>query len=190
MITKNKNPKFSYMRRIAALFVLLATLGMIAFRSKNVKEEMVVQHVQMDTVPKADATKLLHAIERDEIDTTKMTFKLNGHEIFASSLAKIPSNTVAIIIRSDVSGTVYPKTNKKGPVMDIITTDKVSGPNHPGPGTPLYIIDGSEVTKKAVDALNPIEIDSVYIWKDARAIQKFGEKGISGAVIVKTKKNI
>jgi len=50
---------------------------------------------------------------------------------------------------------------------------------------PLIIIDGVESSQD----INPNSIDKIEVLKDASAIQKYGEKGKNGVIIVTTKKN-
>lgn len=54
------------------------------------------------------------------------------------------------------------------------------------PSTPLVIIDGKEGTIDDVDAS---QIKSILVLKDQEAIDKYGEKGANGVIIVTTKKS-
>ncbi|WP_299362700.1 M56 family metallopeptidase [Winogradskyella sp.] len=54
---------------------------------------------------------------------------------------------------------------------------------------PLYILDGKEVSKEQFTKLNKKRIKSVTVLKDESAIEKYGDKGKNGVVIVTTKKN-
>jgi len=61
---------------------------------------------------------------------------------------------------------------------------------------PLYVINGVEYTEKEMFGPNPTspyyplnkqEIESITIYQDDEAIERYGEKGKNGVVIVKTK---
>lgn len=54
------------------------------------------------------------------------------------------------------------------------------------PSSPLVIIDGKEGTMDDVDAS---QIKSILVLKDQEAIDKYGEKGANGVIIVTTKKS-
>ena len=54
---------------------------------------------------------------------------------------------------------------------------------------PLFIIDGKEVTKEKIRDLNPKQIESLTVLKDKSAIEKYGDKGKNGVIVIKTKKN-
>ena len=56
-----------------------------------------------------------------------------------------------------------------------------------GKGDPLLLIDGKECTSKDVKALNPADIESVNVYKDAASLSLFGEKGKNGVIEIKTK---
>ncbi|MDR1757294.1 MAG: TonB family protein [Culturomica sp.] len=52
----------------------------------------------------------------------------------------------------------------------------------------LIIIDGKESNEPALNKLLPETITSMTVLKDASALQKYGEKGKNGAVIIETQK--
>ena len=53
---------------------------------------------------------------------------------------------------------------------------------------PLFILDGKEVTKEKFEELKPDSIESINVLKGESAIEKYGDKGKDGVIIVKTKK--
>lgn len=53
---------------------------------------------------------------------------------------------------------------------------------------PLFVVDGKIVDQKKMDKLNPDKIESVTVLKGDSAIEKYGDKGKNGVVIIKTKK--
>lgn len=50
----------------------------------------------------------------------------------------------------------------------------------------LYVVDGTEV--ESIHNIEPNDIKSVSVFKDALAIEKYGEKGKNGVVIIELKK--
>jgi TonB-dependent SusC/RagA subfamily outer membrane receptor len=52
----------------------------------------------------------------------------------------------------------------------------------------IYILDGIETTKAAIDNLNPEMIQSMDVLKGNSAIALYGEKGRGGVIVIKTKK--
>lgn len=53
--------------------------------------------------------------------------------------------------------------------------------------TPLYIIDGVEVSNEELKKLDPSSIESMNVLKGEMAVEKYGEKGKNGVVLI-TKK--
>ncbi|KJD35628.1 hypothetical protein PW52_07705 [Tamlana sedimentorum] len=51
----------------------------------------------------------------------------------------------------------------------------------------LVIVDGKEIDSEKLIDLNPDEIKSVNVLKDATAIKEYGEKGKNGVIIIETK---
>jgi outer membrane receptor protein involved in Fe transport len=52
---------------------------------------------------------------------------------------------------------------------------------------PLFLVDGKESSSIAVRALKPESIEAVEVLKGKAAAERFGDRGRSGVVIVKTK---
>ncbi|WP_339916329.1 M56 family metallopeptidase [Yeosuana marina] len=54
--------------------------------------------------------------------------------------------------------------------------------------TPLYILDGKEITTDEMNDINPDKIDSISVLKGESATKKYGDKGKNGVVIITLKK--
>ncbi|MBL7738618.1 MAG: TonB-dependent receptor [Chitinophagaceae bacterium] len=53
--------------------------------------------------------------------------------------------------------------------------------------TPLFVVDGIPLTTGGIDYLNPNDIETIDVLKDASATAIFGSRGANGVVIVTTK---
>jgi len=180
MITKNKDPRFSYMRRIAALFVLLASLGMVAFRSKNTKEISNVKSTA-DTI--INPKKLFDSLECRNFDTMNAVYLLDKKQV---SVAEIKNLTVDKV--ESASSWIEMRNGKYTTIIDVTLVDpKRLGSISLDKANPIYYVDGKEVTEKDFKSVNPKDIQSVYVWKGEKAIDKFGEKGKYGVIDVVTK---
>ncbi|HEU4609951.1 MAG TPA: M56 family metallopeptidase [Chitinophagaceae bacterium] len=135
---------------------------------------------------------------------------LDGNALPAGTRAdrideKIKPDQIASIevIKGDAAIKVYGKAGENG-VINIQTRQAVNVQERAekavpaeeaadiikeGP-QPLYIIDGKEYDAEAFKALQtkPESIESIQVWKGAKALEKFGEKGRNGVVDVKLKK--
>ena len=53
--------------------------------------------------------------------------------------------------------------------------------------TPLYILNGKEISKEEMDAIKPDSIEKVEVLKGESATKKYGEKGENGVILITTK---
>lgn len=54
--------------------------------------------------------------------------------------------------------------------------------------TPLYILDGSEITSSTFQTLNPNDIESITVLKDASATAIYGSRAANGVIILTSKR--
>jgi TonB-linked SusC/RagA family outer membrane protein len=54
--------------------------------------------------------------------------------------------------------------------------------------TPLYILDGSEITSSTFQTLNPNDIENMTVLKDASATAVYGSRAANGVIILTSKK--
>ena len=59
-----------------------------------------------------------------------------------------------------------------------------------GSNAPLYIIDGVQVTSADFATLNPADIESYSILKDASATSIYGSRGANGVIVITTKRGV
>ena len=53
---------------------------------------------------------------------------------------------------------------------------------------PLYYVDDRKITKLEMEAIDPNTIESIFILKDKKAIEKYGKEGENGVIEIKIKK--
>jgi len=53
---------------------------------------------------------------------------------------------------------------------------------------PLIIVDGKEMKDGSIEDIAPDTIESINVFKGDKAVEKYGEKGKDGVIIIKTKK--
>ncbi|WP_299757530.1 M56 family metallopeptidase [uncultured Pontibacter sp.] len=80
--------------------------------------------------------------------------------------------------------------NASAGVTDTAVLGYVSGKEDflAAPSEAIYILNGKEISYKEMQAINPKDIATVDVLKDENALQKYGEKGKNGVVIIYTKK--
>ncbi|ADQ78511.1 peptidase M56 BlaR1 [Paludibacter propionicigenes WB4] len=74
----------------------------------------------------------------------------------------------------------------------LVTESKANhsplGLNLNGTAKPMIIVDGKEYFQ-SIDAINPNDILSIEVLKDASATKLYGDKGKNGVILITTKKN-
>ncbi|PWI31256.1 hypothetical protein DI383_00855 [Flavobacteriaceae bacterium LYZ1037] len=94
------------------------------------------------------------------------------------------------IISPDKDGlhftTQDPHTKQKVKIVKMNAKDGAVITNNGG--TPLFFLDGKEITKEEMEKINPDIIASVNVLKGEKAIEKHGEKAKDGIVEIITKK--
>jgi TonB-dependent SusC/RagA subfamily outer membrane receptor len=53
---------------------------------------------------------------------------------------------------------------------------------------PLYVLDGIPLQAGGIEAINPNDIETIDILKDASATAIYGSRGANGVILVTTKK--
>jgi TonB-dependent SusC/RagA subfamily outer membrane receptor len=56
--------------------------------------------------------------------------------------------------------------------------------------SPLYIVDGVEISKQAIDKLDTSAFESITILKDATSISTYGAKGKNGVILITSKNKV
>ncbi|GGF24493.1 SusC/RagA family TonB-linked outer membrane protein [Echinicola rosea] len=116
-----------------------------------------------------------------------------SRETLTSSVAKldkkvlenIPFTNAASALKGTVSGVrVQTTTGQPGAAPRIIVRGGTSI-NNPNGAEPLYIIDG--VIRSNMNDINPDDIESLQVLKDAAATAIYGARGSNGVVIITTK---
>ena len=97
------------------------------------------------------------------------------------SLKAIPSGTIESVLQGNAAGVTIINSGAPGSPSNI----RVRGITSVGSTDPLMIIDG---TPGSIHDLNPNDIQSIQILKDAGAAAIYGVRGSNGVIIVTTKR--
>jgi Ca-activated chloride channel family protein len=119
--------------------------------------------------------------------------KIEKNEIAKESIAVTtrtiegrPNMNIVQMIESQIPGlNVTTGSGQPGSSPSVMLRGYSSANNYP---EPLYIIDGKVLDSYIFKKINPNDIIDVQILKDAGATAIYGDKGINGVIIVKTKK--
>lgn len=103
-------------------------------------------------------------------------------KVAGADIAKQPNTNPLSSLQSKVSGLSVVNNADPGSTPDV----RIRGTVSIGTVNPLYIVDG--IFTNNLDFVNPSEIESIEVLKDASSLAIFGFKGGGGAILVTTKK--
>jgi len=99
--------------------------------------------------------------------------------------AFVPSTSVDNILQGQAAGVQVTAANGRPGQTAFVTIRGVGSIN--ASTTPLYVVDGIPVNSQFISNLNPNDIASFSILKDAATVSKYGSRGANGVVLITTK---
>ncbi|HMH33977.1 MAG TPA: SusC/RagA family TonB-linked outer membrane protein [Puia sp.] len=96
-------------------------------------------------------------------------------------LVAVPAGQVEQMLQGRVAGLTVITSGEPGSESNI----RLHGIGNFGDVTPLYIIDG---VQGDINSLNPYDIESLQVLKDAGAYSIYGVRGANGVIVITTKK--
>jgi len=105
-------------------------------------------------------------------------------KIKSDELVAQPSSRLEQSLQGKTAGVVFNKTSGN-PGAGI--TVRIRGVSSNGNADPLFIIDGMKTSKYVFNEINPNDIESVEVLKDAASAAIYGSEGANGVIIVTTK---
>ncbi|OHX66198.1 SusC/RagA family TonB-linked outer membrane protein [Flammeovirga pacifica] len=101
----------------------------------------------------------------------------------SEDITQVPIQNAAQSLQGKTAGVlVTPVSGQPGSGIDI----RVRGTGSNGNNTPLYVVDGVQLDN--INFLNPGDIESIEVLKDAASAAIYGSRGANGVVLVTTKK--
>lgn len=99
-----------------------------------------------------------------------------------SEMLKQPAASVNNLLQGQASGVTVLGSGQPGEEPQV----KIRGINTFGNNSPLYVVDG--VPTESVSDINPNDIESVQVLKDAGAASIYGSRAANGVIVITTKK--
>jgi hypothetical protein len=172
MLTNNKNPRFSYIRRLVVLPLLAIVIVLFAFRSKEQRQtgELSVASVVAN-------------------------YKEDIKDVFATNTPQSrPVETILINGRKVPAETINMKDLAYAPYLLGLMDEKhiPSGTNsisYPPIGKafvadPLIYVNGQRCTMSMLSDIEPSSIKSINVYKNAEAVQLFGPDAVNGVISI------
>lgn len=172
------NGKFSLTIPSDAKSLLFSFVGMeskeVAIGSSSIYDvELSASMVGLDEV-----VVIGYGTQSREVLTTSIS------KLDTKVLANVPYANVTSALQGNIAGLrVQSISGQPGAAPRIILRGGTSISNPDG-STPLYIVDG---IIRGIDDLNPDDIESIQVLKDAAATSIYGARASNGVIIVQTK---
>ncbi len=195
MLTSSSNPKYSYMRRLFFLPLLVVVTGLFAFTVK--KQDWQIPQININdwinsvginfhthdtstinkqTLPKPDSLIIIRDNKKRDtladVESEKMAIVNSG--IFRDESQKETNLTLLedVPLKGNVSGVFV-----RGHKLDTESQ-------------PLYVLDGVPMddVSSPLNAVNPDNIERIDVLKDKAAESIYGARAKDGVVLITTKK--
>ncbi len=153
---------------------VLFFLGQTAFAQKA-KKDTAANETKIDEVVVTGYLKK----KADEV--TQAQVIVSGDEIRRNT----PTTSIGNSLQGRASGVfVQSYTGQPGSVATILIRG-VAGVG--GSSEPTYVVNGMYMTARQFSAINPADVESISVLKDAAATAQYGARGANGVVVVTTK---
>lgn len=107
-------------------------------------------------------------------------------QVNATDINKVPMSSVEQILQGRVPGlNVISSSGQPGKAASVVIRG-IGSIN--GSQSPLYIMDGIPIESGYFETINPEDIESVTVLKDASAKALYGSRGSNGVIVFTTKK--
>ena len=106
--------------------------------------------------------------------------------VTANDIEQRPGKSIEEILAGRIAGVTVGRNEEGVMTVRIRGVSSFNGNNDP-----LYVIDGVPITPGAGGSLagiNPYDIESIKVLKDAVATSEYGSRGANGVIVVKMKK--
>ncbi|MGI4743488.1 MAG: SusC/RagA family TonB-linked outer membrane protein [Janthinobacterium lividum] len=136
----------------------------------------------------SDAQQLSEAVVVGYLTQERQNVTGSVATVGATEVRRAPVASVGEAIQGRLAGVQVTNSGVpgQGPVVNIRGLGSLGGSN----SGPLYVIDGLwiEPTSSAGRDVNPADVESVQVLKDAAALAPYGNSGANGVIVITTKK--
>ncbi|WP_215224944.1 SusC/RagA family TonB-linked outer membrane protein [Echinicola shivajiensis] len=139
----------------------------------------------MDVEMELDAKQLDEVLVIGYGEQSRATLTSAVSKLDEKVLENVPFANAASALQGTVSGVRVQTTSGQPGASPRVIVRGGTSINNPNGAEPLYIIDG--VIRSNMNDLNPDDIESLQVLKDAAATAIYGARGSNGVVIITTK---
>lgn len=105
----------------------------------------------------------------------------------SAALENVPTPNFIDALQGQVAGlSILSNSGDPASTSNTVTIRGINSLN--GGNSPLYILDGAPVNSSVFTTLNPYDIESVAVLKDAASLAIYGSRAANGVIVVTSKK--
>jgi TonB-linked SusC/RagA family outer membrane protein len=139
----------------------------------------------MDVQMEDDAEALQEVVVQGYRNSTKEKSSIASVTINAETIENRPNASFVQTLSGQVAGLNITTASGQPGAASQVNLRGVTSIN--GNTQPLYIIDGSPVDENNFRSINPQDIASISVLKDAGATAIYGNRGANGVIVIKTR---
>lgn len=105
--------------------------------------------------------------------------------VTAEDIENAPGESIEEVLRGKIAGVTVTRTADGGIAVRIRGQTSIMGSNEP-----LYVLDGVPIQAGpggSLTGINPRDIESIEVLKDAVSTAMYGARGANGVIVIKTK---
>lgn len=140
----------------------------------------------INTILQDDSKQLSEVVVQGYRTVTKKTAVTAAASVNSKTIENRPNANVMNTLQGQLAGVnITAATGQPGAKSSVIIRGLGT---ITGNSDPLYVIDGFPSNSDNFRSINPNDIASVDVLKDASAIAEYGSRGANGVIVIKTKK--
>ncbi|MBC7000247.1 TonB-dependent receptor [Cytophaga sp. FL35] len=161
------------------------TVLVFSYLGFETKEVLVGDSTELNVTLKESAQGLEEVVVVGYGSVNRSDLTGSVSTVDAEEITALPTTDVQQALKGRSAGVRV--TQNSGQPGSSVQIQIRGGNSYLGDNNPLYVVDGFPITG-GIDFLNPSDIESIDILKDASATAIYGSRGANGVVMITTKK--
>lgn len=162
-----------------------ATL-VFSFVGMTNKEVAVGNQTTIDVTLSSDTRNLTEVVVTGYNNINKREFGGAAAIVKADRIANVPLASFDQILQGQAAGVSIIANSGQPGAAATVRIRGIGSIN--GSNTPLYIVDGVQISAANFATMNPGDFDNITVLKDADATAIYGSRGANGVIVVTTKR--
>ncbi|MCC5943864.1 MAG: TonB-dependent receptor [Bernardetiaceae bacterium] len=150
------------------------------------KEEAIGSRTVIDVQLKEKVTELTDVIVDGYVQKDRPKITGSFAEVTSKTIEQVPIASFDQILQGQAPGLLATATSGRPGAPARVRIRGSSSIN--SSNEPLYIMDGVQILAQDFAALNPNDIESVQVLKDASATALYGSRASNGVIVIRTKR--